>query len=654
LLLTNRLLSMSRLVLCLALAFAVTAAQAQTLSSADLAVTRAAVIAGQAGDWSRAYSAAALIGDPLPLKMLRWLDYASPGAPGRFADIADFIEKNPDWPHQKALRQHAEEALWGESDAIAAAWFKTHPPVSAAGQVRAAEIVLNSGDIAGGTAALRAAWINGGFNPPDEKRFLAAHGAAIGPQDDELRLDRLLWDGKIEAVRRMLSRVPPDYRALAEARLALALQAPAADLLVTRVPAQLQTDSGLLYQELRWRREKDMIDAAVGILRANPGDPLHPEAWWHERQIVARRLLAGGNFDLAYQIAAQHGVLSGKDYADADFLLGYIALRFKKDPALAFDDFAHILTRADTPYAKARAAYWGARAAEAEAKPDLAKKWYAAGAEHMATFYGQLAAHQLGDDAPPHPVPEPVPTSAERAAFDNDEVVRAAMIFFAIGDRQHSKDFLMHLADHAKTPTQFAMLATLAEQNGRLDLAISVAKRAIVAGTPLMIHGYPIIVLPAGGTIEPALLFAIIRQESGFDVGAASPAGARGLMQLMPGTASVMAGKLGEPFSLPRLTMDGIYNVDLGRGYLQTLIEDFGGSYALAIASYNAGPGRIRQWLAEYGDPRGGKIDMVDWIETIPIDETRLYVQRVLENLQVYRGQNGRNAAFSLVSDLAR
>ncbi len=436
--------------------------------------------------------------------------------------------------------------------------------------------------------------------------------------------------------------------------MALALQAPAADLLVTRVPAQLQTDSGLLYEELRWRREKDMIDAAVGILRANPGDPLHPEAWWHERQIVARRLLAGGNFDLAYQIAAQHGVLSGKDYADADFLLGYIALRFKKDPALGFDDFAHILTRADTPYAKARAAYWGGRAAEAEAKPDLAKKWYAAGAEHMATFYGQLAAHQLGDDAPPHPAPEPVPTSAERAAFDNDEVVRAAMIFFAIGDRQHSKDFLMHLADHAKTPTKFAMLATLAEQNGRLELAISVAKRAIVAGTPLMIHGYPIIALPAGGTVEPALLFAIIRQESGFDVGAASPAGARGLMQLMPGTASAMAGKLGEPFSLPRLTMDGIYNVDLGRGYLQNLIEDFGGSYALAIASYNAGPGRIRQWLAEYGDPRGGKIDMVDWIETIPIDETRLYVQRVLENLQVYRGQNGRNSAFSLVSDLAR
>jgi soluble lytic murein transglycosylase len=646
---------MKRLLLSAALAVGVSAAaQAQTLSLTDLAATRTALFAAQAGDWSRAYADAAPITDPLPLKMLRWLDYASPGAPGRFADISDFIEKNPDWPHQKALRKHAEEALSGETDAVAADWFKRYPPVSAAGEVRAAEILLNAGDVANGTAALRSTWVNDDFNGLDEKGFLASHGVSIRPEDDESRLDRLLWAGKTEAARRMLSRVPPDYRALAEARLALALQAPAADLLVARVPVQLRSDSGLLYEELRWRREKDMTDAAVEILRANPGDPLQPDAWWHERQIVARRLLAGGNADLAYQIAEQHGVLDGKAYADADFLLGYIALRFKKDPALAFDDFAHILTRADTPYAKARAGYWGGRAAEAEAKPDLARKWYAAGAEHMATFYGQLAAHQLGDDAPPHPTPEPVPTSAERAAFDGDDVVRATQIFFTLGDREHSKAFLLHLADGATTPTEFSMLAGLAEQNGRIDLGIEVAKRAIKAGTPLMIHGYPIVAVPAGGSTENALLFAVIRQESGFEVDAVSPAGARGLMQLMPATASSTAGRLGEPFSMARLTMDGLYNISLGRGYMQSLIDDFGGSYALAIASYNAGPGRVRQWLGEYGDPRGGKIDMVDWIETIPIDETRLYVQRVLENLQVYRGQNGRNSAFSLVSDLAR
>jgi soluble lytic murein transglycosylase len=648
------LLSLNRLLLSLVLALAAGAAQAQALSDADLGATRAALAAAQMGDWNRAYADVAPIKDPLPLKMLRWLDYASPGAPGRFVDIADFLEKNSDWPHQKALRKHAEEALSGETDAVAADWLKRYPPLSAAGRVRAAEILLNAGDLDGGTKALRRAWTDTDFNALDEKSFLARHSAAIRTEDDERRLDRLLWDERTEAARRMLARVPPDYRALAEARLALALQAPAAGMLVARVPPPLRADSALRYEELRWQREKDMTDAAVAILQGNPGDPVRPAAWWHERQIVARRLLASGNPDLAYRIAAQHGALEGNAYSDAEFLLGYIALRYMKQPSLAFDHFSHILTRADTPYAKARAGYWGGRAAEAESKSDLARKWYAAGAEHMATFYGQLAAHQVGDDAPPHPVPEPVPTAAERADFDRNEVVRATQIFFLLGDHGHSKAFLLHLADGAATPTQFAMLAALAEQNGRIDLAIAVAKRAIAAGTPLMIHGYPTVALPSGGNTESALLFAIVRQESAFESDALSPAGARGLMQLMPTTASFIAGKLQLPLSIPRLTADGLYNVTLGRGYLEHLIDDFGGSYALAIGAYNAGPGRVRQWLAEYGDPRGGKIDMVDWIETIPIDETRIYVQRVLENLQVYRGQVGRNSAFSLVSDLAR
>ena len=647
-------LSLNRLLLSLVLALAAGAAQAQALSDADLGATRATLAAAQMGDWNRAYADAVPIKDPLPLKMLRWLDYASPGAPGRFVDIADFIEKNSDWPHQKALRKHAEEALSGETDAVAADWLKRYPPLSAAGQVRAAEILLNAGDLDGGTKALRRAWTAADFNALDEKSFLARHSAAIRAEDDERRLDRLLWDERTEAARRMLARVPPDYRALAEARLALALQAPAAGMLVARVPPPLRADSALRYEELRWQREKDMTDVAVAILEANTGDPVRPAAWWHERQIVARRLLASGNPDLAYRIAAQHGALEGNAYSDAEFLLGYIALRYMKHPSLAFDHFSHILTRADTPYAKARAGYWGGRAAEAESKSDLARKWYAAGAEHMATFYGQLAAHQVGDDAPPHPVPEPVPTAAERADFDRNEVVRATQIFFLLGDHGHSKAFLLHLADGAETPTQFAMLAALAEQNGRIDLAIAVAKRAIAAGTPLMIHGYPTVALPSGGNTESALLFAIVRQESAFESDALSPAGARGLMQLMPTTASFIAGKLQLPLSIPRLTVDGLYNVTLGRGYLEHLIDDFGGSYALAIGAYNAGPGRVRQWLAEYGDPRGGKIDMVDWIETIPIDETRIYVQRVLENLQVYRGQVGRNSAFSLVSDLAR
>ncbi len=630
-------------------------AQAQSLSEAELQAMRAALSAATAGDRGRADADAAPIRDPLALKILRWCEFSRPGSAGRFADIAAFIEKNPDWPRQKALRMHAEEALAGETDAVAADWLKRYPPVGAEGRVRAAELTLNAGDAAGGTAALRAAWVEADFTGVDEKNFLARHGAALTSEDDDRRLDRLLWDGKTEAAHRMLPLVSLEYRALAEARLALAAQAPNAEALVTRVPARLQSDPGLLYERLRWRRKKDMIDGAVEILLAQPGDLVRPTAWAAERQIVARKILATGNADLAYRLTQQHGLIEGNAYSDAEFLLGYIALRYKKDPALAFDHFAHILTRVATPYAKARAGYWGGRAAEAQSKSELAAKWYAAGAEHMVTFYGQLAAHQLGNDAPPRPVPEPKPDTAERAGFDGDELVRAARLLFAVGDRDRSKVFLLHMADQAKTPTRFAMLADLAEKNGRIDLGIAVAKRAIAAGTPLMIHGYPITALPGGGNTEPALVFAIIRQESAFEPDAVSPAGARGLMQLMPGTASGVAGKNQlQPYSVQRLTADGVYNILLGRTYFETLVGDFGGSYPLAIAAYNAGPGRVRQWLREYGDPRAGNVDMVDWIENIPIGETRTYVQRVLENLQIYRGQSGRNSSNSLVSDLSR
>ena len=379
------------------------AADAQSLSAADLQAMRPAFAVAQGGDFGRAYTEAAPITDPLPLKMLRWMDYARPGAPGRFPDIADFIEKNPDWPGQKALRRHAEEALAGESDAVAGEWLRRYPPVSATGRIREAELMLSSGDSAGGIELLRSTWVASDFRPLDEKSFLARHSAELRPDDHARRVDRLIWDGQTAAAQRMLPLLSPDYRALAEARLALAAQSSKADALVARVPAQLRSDPGLVFEQLRSRRKKDMIDAAVQILLAQPGDLVRPTAWWAERQAIARRVLAGGNAELAYRLVEQHGLIEGNAYSDAQFLLGYVALRYMKDPALAFDHFSRILTRVGTAYAKARAGYWGGRCAETQGKSDLAAKWYAAGADHMATFYGQLAAHELGHDAPPRP-----------------------------------------------------------------------------------------------------------------------------------------------------------------------------------------------------------------------------------------------------------
>ncbi|HEX3538295.1 MAG TPA: lytic transglycosylase domain-containing protein [Stellaceae bacterium] len=615
----------------------------------------AAIAAAQAGDWVKAYAQASESKNPLTVKIVHWLDDTRGSTAGHFSEISGFIQQNPDWPLQKTLRRRAEEALVTESDDTAAAWLKRYPPQSAIGKMREAELMIKRGNVDAGTAALRAAWIDGDFLVADEHSLASRFSSTFRSEDHEKRLDRLLWDGQTDAARRMLPMVAADHRVVVEARMALAANASNAESLLAKVPAGLRSDPGLDFDHARWLRKKDQLDAAAQRLLAHPDNPVRPAIWWSERQMVARKLLAAGNSDIAFKLVQQQGPEDPGSYAEAEFLSGYIALRFQKNPTLAFEHFAQILARADSPFGKARAAYWGGRAAQAAGNTELANKWYTAGADHMATFYGQLAAHQLGKDAPPKPVPEPRADPGQLGRFNAHELVRAARLFFAAGDRDHARTCLLQVAEHAKTALDFAMLASVAESAGRIDVAIAVARRAIDAGMPLMVHGYPVTALPTGGATERPLVFAIVRQESAFATDAKSGVGARGLMQLMPGTAELVAKKLQMPYSADRLSSDGLYNLTLGESYLEKLIEDFGGSYPLAIAAYNAGPGRVRQWLREFGDPRGRDLDMVDWVEMIPFNETRTYVQRVLENLQIYRGQDRDNgSAFSLASDLAR
>ncbi len=565
-----------RLLLLVGIAFAaLPAARAENLTDDDKAAAVAAITAARGGNWSQAYAAAARSTNPLPAKIVRWLDFTGSSVTGRFSDISFFIEQNPDWPGQKILRRQAETALATESDDVASKWFAKFPPVSPLGKARLAAITIARGQTEAGLAALRQAWIDGDFTPSDERDFWTRYSANIRPEDNVRRLDRLLWDRARDAAQRMLPTVPPDYRAEAEARLAMVGRAANANALLARVPDARKSDPGLIFDIVHWERHNDQNEAAAQLLLAHPDNPVRPAAWAGERQIVARRLLAAGNAELAYKVVQQNSLSDGNAYAEAEFLSGYIALRFLKNPTLAFEHFSKVLARVTTPAGKARAAYWSGRAAAAQGKPDLAAKWYAAGAEHMITFYGQLAAHQLGNDAPPRPQPEPRPTAGELAEFDTRELIQAAGLFAAAGDRDHVKVFLLQQADLAKKPIDFAMIAAFAEKHGRVDVAIAVARRSIDAGMPLMIHGYPVTTLPDGNGPEHALLFAIVRTESAFDQEAVSGAGARGLMQLMPGTAALIARQNQLPYSIDRLTSDGTYNLTLGRAYIEKLLEDF-------------------------------------------------------------------------------
>jgi soluble lytic murein transglycosylase len=307
------------------------------------------------------------------------------------------------------------------------------------------------------------------------------------------------------------------------------------------------------------------------------------------------------------------------------------------------------------PVSLARGAYWSARAAEAMNQAPLATTWYNTAAPFVTTYYGQLAAAHLGGTAATMTVPEPAPTTAETAAFEGNDLVQVARDLAQIGDGDDLPVFLRRVTDEAKSPADYALTARLSRALGRPDVAVSTAKRASYAGITLMDEGYPLAEVPPGGNTEAPLVLAMTRQESAFDSAAVSNAGAMGLMQLMPATANKIAQLLHLPFSRQRLTSDVAYNMTLGHAYLDTLVGNFSGSYILAVAAYNAGPARVNQWIADHGDPRSAGVDPIDWVERIPFTETRNYVQRVLENLQVYRFRLGTTLpTLSLAADLKR
>lgn len=593
--------------------------------------------------------------DKLPLKILQWLDLLRPNAGHSFAEISAFIEANPDWPHQSTLRARAEESIGSVPDPVLRAWYAQHKPATAMGRLKVAEFAAADGHLEDSQRQVRDVWINGDFSATDEQLILARYSDVIRPEDQAARLDRLLWDGKIGDAERLLPRVSEDWRLLADARIKLAASAKTAEAAVARVPASLQDNPGLLYERMRWRRRADMDDAALEVF--NQANTLgRPEKWWPDRQLLARRLLEQNETARAYKLITDHGLTDGPALADAEFTAGWIALRFFHDPPTAFSHFTRLYDSAKLPLTLSRAAYWAGRSSEALGQPDVALGWYEKSAAFTTTYYGQLAGAMPNVPPPAKPEPEPRASAQELAAFNKKDLVRATRIMSQIGEDDRLKVFLNALSEAAHSPADHALVADLAEEIGRPDLGVMAAKRASYVGVSLLRAGYPLVSMPRNAGAEQALLLALTRQESAFDLHAVSNAGARGLMQLMPGTAKTVATKMLQlPYKEAKLTDDGTYNVTLGQAYMDSLLATFNGSYLLSIAAYNAGPGRVKQWIDAFGDPRSPDVDAVDWVEQIPFTETRNYVQRVLENLQVYRLRIGnKSLAFSLETDMRR
>lgn len=629
---------------------------AAPLSTADRAVYQSAFIAVEDDKWPAAEALADKARDPLLAKVVYWLDLMRFNSGHDFSDYADFMEENPDWPGQKSLQTQAELAMPPDLSAKKVlAFFGEREPVTFAGAAQLARALQASGDKAQAADVVQRSWIELDSGESDEKQFLAKYGAMLKAEDHIARLDRLLWDNKQDAAKRMMGRVDAAHRALAEARIALRNEKKNADKLVAKVPKSLLRDAGLVYERARFRRRKDNYEAVPDLFFPPLKEVSRPDLLWREIDDAARRALARGQVKIAYKLAIQHGAKDGTTFAEGEWLSGWIALRFLHDPKTAYGHFTRLHGGVGSPISKARAAYWAGRAAEELKKKEDAKGWYAEAAQWSTTYYGQLAAQRSGHRGPLQFAAVPEPTAQQAAEFRKRELVQVVHQLYEIDQADRAKPFLLRLVDLAKTPTEHRLTAELAASLGRNDLMVATAKASRLDGVEMVDELYPVLAVPPGDRPEAALTLAIIRQESAFQSDALSSAGALGLMQLMPATAKSVATKVGLPYSKPRLTSDPTYNMMLGRAYLGSLIEDYGGSYVLAIAGYNAGPKRVQEWISRNRDPRMKGVDAVDWVESIPLSETRNYVQRVLENLQVYRNRiGGTQIALSIEQDLQR
>jgi soluble lytic murein transglycosylase len=626
----------------------------ERLSKSDLKLYRLAFTYAERAKWSHVWRIVRKAENPLPAKILRWMYHSRPGTPAGFDEITKFVTANPDWPSQQRLRRHAEKAIKGKvaADRLLE-WFARNPPVTAVGGGELGAALLASGRTAEGEAIVRDAWVNGDFNNRDEKAFLKRHERLLTSDHHERRLDRLLWDGAYYQIRRAIRRVGPEQHALARARNALRRSSPDVEDAVAAVPQHLQSDAGLLYERFRWRRRKGKYAGAMEILANPPADWVRPDKWWNDRRIIARRLITRERAKEAYGVIRDHGLTAGPDFAAAEWFAGWIALRFLKKPNEALAHFERMHGAVNYPVSQARAAYWAGRAAEALNDAEKARRWYETAAKFNAVFYGQLARDRAQLPSPTES-PDPAPSNEAFERFAKTELARAAILLQQLGQTRLAQKFVDRIARLSDEPEHLAMTARLATGIGRVDLAVRVSRHAYHRGVLLSSSGFPIIKAPATKP-ELGLALAVARQESSMNTWAKSSAGARGIMQLMPATAQTVARQLRVRYSPSRLTRDPKYNVKLGRAYLRSLLRQYRGSYVLAIAAYNAGPPALKEWIRRNGDPRKPGVDPIDWIELIPYPSSRNYVQRVLENLQVYRGRLGVDPlARNLQHDLNR
>ena len=618
------------------------------LSSGDKTAYIHAFKHADEGNWSLARKHVRRVQELLPTKALQWMRITDRRTKVSFHEITAFIKANPHWPKQKILRRRAEESITDRTPKSEILnWFSNSPPVTGRGAYHYIRLLLKEKKITTATKFARHAWINIHMGYAIEKQFRKDFRKLIQADDHIARLERLLWNRRILTARRQLRRMSHDYQWLGLARIALMRREPGVDHAVSKVPNRLLDNAGLVYERIRWRRKNKLYDSAIELLHRARKPLVKHKRWWTERRILTRRLLRNGKPEEAYLLVTKHHQLNGLGLAEAEWLAGWIALRSLNRYVDAFVHFRKLFNSVSYPVSKARAAYWAGRAAAASGKTRIAFDWYIVAASHVTTFYGQLAAANLPLEFRPRLPKEPMADDQTATSFAHLELVRLIKMLGDIDQTDEIDPFIQKLASNTNSAPEWTLIANLARDVKRKDLAIYIAKKALNQGVILSYLGYPKLDHTLNSAPDPAFINAVVRQESAFNSKAISHAGARGLMQLMPRTAQKIAKQMKISYSRKKLLQNPKYNVRIGLAYLLQLLKEYNGSPILTLAAYNAGPARVKRWLRAFGNPNRSSEHAIDWIECIPFYETRNYIQRVLENFTVY-SNHGKDHRLSI------
>jgi soluble lytic murein transglycosylase len=606
-----------------------------------------------------ATQAEAAISDPVAKKLAEWIILRSDDNGASVERYRAFIAANPSWPSQTFLRRRIEAALWDDhrDDATVWAWFENESPLSAKGKFSLARAMIARGDRANAERLVRDAWRNDAMSEDTESTVLDLFGALLTAGDHKARMDLFLYGSEHEAALRAAKRLGANQVALAKARIAAYKKASNTRALLDAVPRELHGDPGYVFSKIQLLRREEKFAEAAQLMMSAPKDPgrlYNLDEWWIERRLLSRKMLDIGEHRTAYLIARDAALPARDIYkTEQEFTAGWIALRFLTDPATAAQHFARIGVGSVNPTALARAGYWQGRAAEAAGRAQDARAAYAAAAEQSTSYYGQLARAKLGL---PQIELNGVPAARGRG-IERLEIVRAVQLLYALDEREIAIPIFGDLGENGD-PDALVGLGELASRNGDARAMLLLGKAALNRGLPFDFYAYPVMGIPAfksiGPEVEHSIVFAIARQESAFNPSVVSPAQAYGLMQVTPDAGKYVCKKYGASFDLGRLKTDPVYNAALGAAELGGLIEDYRGSYIMTFAAYNAGRGSVKKWVERYGDPRDPKVDAVDWVEQIPFSETRNYVQRIMENLQVYRARFGGGTRLQIEADLHR